>query len=101
MKGTRFSYENNNHWPRNILVVPEIEKGTKARAAYFDVELRSGLVHEVDGLVRKKTVCDVPVTELSGRHQGGILQAYSVVEFVAFFQAPQNAHLQQERATPY
>lgn len=66
---------------------------TEVTPACLDVELRSGFIHKIDGLVGEESVCDVPMTELSGRHERGVLQSDSMMHFVAFFQATEDAHL--------
>ncbi len=51
----------------------------------FDAQLRCGFVDKVDGLVGKEPVCEVPVRQHGRGHQCGILDADTVVNFVAFF----------------
>ena len=45
----------------------------------------TGLVHQVDGLVRQETVADVPVGQHRRRHQGRVRDLHPVVHFVPLF----------------
>ena len=57
-----------------------------ARPAWIDLgaQLGRGLVDQVDGLVRQKTVGDVAIRHDRGGHQGGILDAHAVMHLVSF-----------------
>ena len=56
---------------------------------HLQPQLRSGLVHQVYGLVRKETVGDVPVRKIHSRNQRVILYPHLVVILVLLLQPPQ------------
>jgi hypothetical protein len=56
----------------------------------LDAELAGRLVHQVDGLVGQEATGEVAVGEHGGGHQGGVLDANTVVDLVALLQAPED-----------
>ena len=52
----------------------------------------AGLVHKVNGLIRKKTVGDIAVGKGSRRHKGAVVNTNAVVNFVALFKTSQNGN---------
>ena len=53
-------------------------------------QLGRGFVHQIDGLVRQEPVGDVAIAEDGGGHQGRILDADAVMDFVALAQAAED-----------
>src|SRR5439155_340044 len=49
------------------------------------------LVDKVDCFVRKEAICDVAIGKHGGRHDGGVLDPYTVVNFVPLAQASKDA----------
>ena len=56
----------------------------------FDAQLTGGFVHQVDGFVGQETVGEIAVAEHRCADQRAVLDAHTVVHFVALFQATQN-----------
>ena len=50
----------------------------------------AGLVHKVDGLIRKETVGDVTVGKGSRRHKGAVVNTNAVIDLIALFKTAQN-----------
>src|SRR5258706_3063692 len=63
-------------------------------------ELRPGLVHEVDGLVRQKAIADVAAAQDGGCDERGVLDAHAVVDLVALAQAAQDRDRIVDRRLP-
>ena len=57
----------------------------------LDAQLGGGLVDEVDRLVWKEAIADVPVREHRGGDDGGVLDAHTVVHLVALLETAQDA----------
>ena len=53
-------------------------------------DLRAGFIHQVDCLIRQKPICNIPIGQCRGCHQSIIVDAHTVVYFVAFFQSAQD-----------
>src|SRR5262249_53040446 len=51
-----------------------------------------GFINQVNGLIRKKTVRDVAMRECRCRHNGGILDAHTVVHLIALLQTAQDGY---------
>ena len=47
-------------------------------------------IHQVNGFVRKETVCDISVGQFHGSDDGIILNTYLVMVFITFFQTTQD-----------
>ncbi len=56
----------------------------------FDPELRRGFIHEINGLVGKKSVGDVTIAQLSRRNNRPIGDADTMVYLVPFLESPEN-----------
>ena len=66
-----------------------VELGYRLRdRVHLEPELGSGLVHKVDGLIRKEPVGDVPVGKVDCRDQGIIFDLDPVVVLVFLLQPP-------------
>ena len=61
-------------------------------AVEFDLETRRGFVDEVDGLVRKKSIRDVAIAQSCRGNDGGILDADTMVNFVALLDSTQDSN---------
>ena len=59
---------------------------------HLQTELRRGLVYEVDGLVRKETVRDIPVRQLYRRDDGVIVDMHLVVVLVLLLQTTEDGN---------
>ena len=59
-------------------------------AVDLGAQLGGGLIDEIDGLIRQKTIRDVAIGQHGGGDQGGILDADAVMDFVALAQAAQD-----------
>ena len=57
---------------------------------HFHPDLGSGLVHQVNGLVRQLTVGNVTMRQFGGGDNGAICHLNPVVNFITLFQAPQD-----------
>ena len=53
-------------------------------------QLGAGLIDQVDGLVRQKTVGDIPVGQGGGGNDGGIRDLHAVEDLIPFLQATEN-----------
>ena len=58
----------------------------------FGAQLGARFVHQIDGFVGEEAVGDVAIRENRGGHQGGILDAHPMVDFVAFAQPAQDGN---------
>ena len=56
----------------------------------LNLEAGGGLIHKVDRLVWQKSVADVAVREGGGSDERSILDAHSVMHFVALFESAEN-----------
>ncbi len=56
----------------------------------LDAQARGRLVHQVDGLVGKEAIGDVPVRKGGRGHDGSILDAHAVMDFVALLETAQD-----------
>ncbi len=56
----------------------------------FDAQFGGGLVDQVDGLVRQKTVGHIAVRKPGGGHDGGIADAHAMVHLVFFLESAEN-----------
>ena len=56
----------------------------------FHAQAGRGFVDQVDGLVRQEAVGDIALRKHSRGHDGGVLDAHAVVDFIALLQAAQN-----------
>ncbi len=61
------------------------------RAVQFDAAAAGGLVHQVDGFVGQEAVGDIAIGEHGSGNQRAILDAHTMMGFVAFLQAAQDA----------
>ena len=52
----------------------------------FQLEFRSSLVHQVNGLIRQESISDISFAQLNGSHNGFVTDTYMVVILVAFLQ---------------
>ena len=56
----------------------------------LDAQLRTGFVHEVDGLVGQEPAGDVTIAQDAGRDKRGVLDAHAVVNLIALLEAAQD-----------
>ena len=56
----------------------------------LDAQFAGGLVDQIDGLVRKEATGDVAIGEHRGAHQCRVLDAHTMMHFVALLQPAQN-----------
>ena len=59
---------------------------------HLSLDHRAGLIHEVDGLIRKETVRNVTVGKHRGLHQGGIGDLDAVVDLITVLDTSQNGN---------
>ncbi len=59
-------------------------------AVDFDTQLGSTFIHQIDGLVGQKPVGDIPVRQGDRRYNGRILDPNPMMDFIFFFEPPQN-----------
>ena len=54
------------------------------------LQSRGGFIHQIDGLIRQKSVGDVAAAEHGGSHQCAVGDANAMVHFIAFLQSAQD-----------
>ena len=57
---------------------------------HFHLQGGTGFIHQVNGLIRQKTVCDIAVAQACRGNQGIIVNMNTVIGFETVFQAAQN-----------
>ena len=64
----------------------------RGHTVQFRLDQGTGLIHQVDGLVRQKSVGNITVGKHCGAHQGIIHDFHPVIDFIALLNPPQNGY---------